>query len=133
MKKYTQAFVKTLTASDVDPKVSNQHELHGVKKLESIFCVIAREDEEKHRFSASLRVGNQGTVIPVDITWYNSRASDASRHEYRLYYSASSQAIMHTLNAGDDIFIGKDSLGNIDIIVFPNRASGYSGWVAAPI
>lgn len=132
MKEYTQAFVKTLTASDVDPKVSNQHELHGVKKLESIFGVIDRGVDGRRETRASLRVGNRGVPIAVNITWYNARASTPSRHEYRLYYSSESQGIMHKLNAGDDVLIGITHFGEIDIVVFPNQQSGYRDWTQLP-
>lgn len=35
---------------------------------------------------------------------------------------------MSQVQAGDDILIGQDSLGHIDIVVFPQGRSGYVDW-----
>lgn len=128
MQNYQQAFIKTVTASDIDSSVSNQHELHGVKKLESIFGVIPRGEDGTTRYAATIRIGLSGSVEPINITWYNARASNLDRHEYRLYYVATSNHIMHQLNAGDDIMIGQTLLGTIEIIIFPQQNSNLTNW-----
>ncbi|OTQ73550.1 MULTISPECIES: hypothetical protein [unclassified Gilliamella] len=56
MKKYKESFIKTLTQSDVDLHKSNQHELHGVSKLESLFGKIL--DDQKLSISASFSIVN---------------------------------------------------------------------------
>lgn len=128
MKNYIKSFIKTLTAADVDSMTSNQHELHGVKKLECIFGEITRGDHSKHKYMTTLKIGYQDEGIPVEVTWYNARAKSTDRHEYRLYYAAESERIMSQVQAGDDILIGQDSSDHIDIIVFPRGRSGYLDW-----
>jgi hypothetical protein len=128
MQAYDKAFMKTATASDIDASVSNQHELHGVSKLQDIFGTIASNDDTKHRHTATIKVGLSGTPEPIDITWYNARANHPSRQEYRLYYVASGAHLIRQLSIGDDIFIGQAKNGNIEIIIFPSQNTGYSSW-----
>lgn len=130
MKSYIKSFIKTLTASDIDSTASNQHELHGVKKLEAIFGVIPHGVDGRDERMATLKIGSSDRGIPIKITWYNARASNPNRHEYRLYYCANSDVVMNQRQAGDDVFIGEDSSGHIDIIIFPGRCSGHSDWTS---
>lgn len=131
MQVYQKAFIKTVTSSDIDANVSNQHELHGVSRLTEIFGIIPLNDSTKHKFDATLRVHHSGDKHPIAITWYNARANHPSRHEYRLYYVASSAHLMRQLASGDDILIGKTNSGDIEIIIFPKNNGGYSNWTAA--
>ncbi len=126
MKNYQLAFIKTLTASDIDPKISNQHELHGVKKLERIFGIIT--SDKKIQVPATIKLGYSGTEYLINITWYNARAKSNNRHEYRLYYDSTSNTIMSTLQSGDDIFIGKTMDNHIEIIIFKQTNRGFNDW-----
>ena len=128
MQAYDKAFIKTVTASDIDASVSNQHELHGVSKLQDIFGAIPSNDDSKYRYIASIRTGHSGKPETINITWYNARANHPTRQEYRLYYVASGAHLMRQLSIGDDIFIGQTKQGNIEIIIFPSQNTGYSNW-----
>lgn len=130
MQVYQKAFIKTVTPSDIDANVSNQHELHGVSRLQEIFGVIPANDSTKHKFNATLRVYHSGDKYPIAITWYNARANHATRHEYRLYYVASGAHLMRQLTSGDDVLIGKTHSGDIEIIIFPRQNTGYTSWTS---
>lgn len=123
---YEKAFIKTLTASDINPNVSNQHELHGVKPLENIFGIIPAGQSGETPINATIKIGNSGTPEPINLTWYNSRASTPSRHEYRLYYTNNN--IVNQLNVGDDFLIGENPKGDIEVIVFKNNRNNYNVW-----
>ncbi|MDV7566197.1 hypothetical protein [Acinetobacter baumannii] len=133
MQAYDKAFMKTVTASDIDASVSNQHELHGVSKLQEIFGKILSNDDTKYRYQATIRTGHSGKPEPISITWYNARANHPSRQEYRLYYVASGAHLIRQLSIGDDIFIGKTKNDAIEIVIFPSKNSGYSSWTSIPI
>lgn len=129
MQDYDKAFMKTVTASDIDASISNQHELHGVSKLKDIFGSIPSNDDTKYRHRATIRTGHSGEPNPINITWYNARANHPTRQEYRLYYEASGAHLIRQLNIRDDIFIGQTKQGNIEIVIFPSRNTGYSNWM----
>jgi hypothetical protein len=123
---YQKAFIKTLTASDIDPLVSNQHELHGVKQLENIFGTIPSGQSGNFPFNATIKIGNSGAAEPISFTWYNSRASTPHRHEYRLYYTTNN--IVNQLSAGDDLLIGQTPTGRIEAVVFKQHNENYNVW-----
>ncbi len=124
MQNFRKSFIKTLTESDINPNVSNQHELHGVSKLKSIFGI------NDTKCSATIRFGHQGDKYPINITWYDSRANNPDRSaEYRLYYD---NPIMQNVQAGDDIMIGLTTSDEIEIIIFVNQQSGYNSWTECP-
>ena len=116
MRDYAFAFIKTLTESEVNPGVSNQHELNGVKKLENIFGTIPYGQQGLLSFNATIKIEFDGVAEPISFTWYNARANTPNRHEYRLYYTTNS--IVNELKAGDTLFIGKTQTGMIEAIVF---------------
>lgn len=134
---YKNAFMKTVTASDVDARASNQHELHGVKELETLFGVIPKGQDKVQGgddpIEATIRVGYSGEKHPINITWYNARANTPPRHEYRLYYDANSAPLVRQLTQGDDILIGETNSGEIEIIIFPSQNTGYSSWTPVSI
>lgn len=120
MKKYKESFIKTLTQSDVDLHKSNQHELHGVSKLESLFGKIL--DDQKLSISASFSIVNTPPK-PIHLTWYNSR-SGSGRHEYRLYYDK----YINECKPGDNFFIGVTLDNLYEIIIFPDQQDKYDEW-----
>lgn len=133
MQLYPKAFIKSVTASDINGSVSNQHELHGVKELEGLFGVIPKGVAGTISYSATIRVGNSGPKSPINITWYNARANNPDRHEYRLYYAANGAPIVRQLSSGDDLLIGKTISGDIEIIIFPSQPGNYTNWTPITI
>lgn len=83
---FTGVAAKRLSEVEANPKISNQHEFNGVKKLHEIL------GEEKATFQAKfLYLSDQNDYLPIVdegfLTWYDSRANHPTRSEYRLYYS----------------------------------------------
>ena len=79
---------KKLSAVEVDPAASNEHEFNGVSRLKDIFGSARKEripccvhylcdDEEQMRSDV------------LHLTWYDAREKHPTRSEYRLYYTES--------------------------------------------
>ncbi|MCL6363270.1 hypothetical protein EXT60_03275 [Pectobacterium carotovorum subsp. carotovorum] len=126
MKLYLKSFIKTLTASDVDRRISNQHEFHGVKKLEDIFGIIPNGTQGNLQFNATIQLGNSGGKEKLILTWYNARANTPDRHEYRLYYRVN--GIINNLCAGDCLLIGQTITGLIELIIFKQNNNKFNEW-----
>ena len=79
---------KRLSAVEVDPDKSNEHEFNGVTQMKSIFGPARLEripcrvhylcDDEERMISDVLH-----------LTWYDAREKHPTRSEYRLYYTDS--------------------------------------------
>ncbi|MGL4668467.1 MAG: hypothetical protein ACRCWR_11140 [Saezia sp.] len=122
MKIYEKSFIKTLTASEINSLSSNQHELHGVSKLEAIFGT------QRKNIPATLRINYQDPPHNVNITWYDSRENSVDRKEYRLYYSSNIDHKLNGIKEGSNILIGQDKSGNIEIIIFPSPDKTFGSW-----
>lgn len=100
---------KKLSRVESSKKASNQHELNGVgalrqmlghdsnKQLSSDCTFMYLSDEEDDCFSRAGRV-----------TWYDSRANNPKRSEFRLYYSYEFDDIMAASGEGDDLHLIKN-------------------------
>lgn len=97
--------VKTLSGTELDPRVSNGHEFQGTKTLQSFLGLPSApqrlsctymwltDEEAPARFD--------GTA-----TWYDSRANQPHRNpEPRLLYTAESEGVVRTAVAGDSLFV----------------------------
>lgn len=116
--------VKTLSAVEVLPTSSNQHEFNGVLQLKNLFGL------NKMEMNASFSIRGSEDVFHSRLTWYDAREAHVSRSEYRLYFQ--SNPVMTRANEGDNIIIGFDSKGNIHCELITNGAPGHSttaGWV----
>lgn len=105
---------KRLSAVEVDPATSNQHELNGVTEFRRIFGDAKREniqtdffyfdDFEEHCLKAE-----------GHLTWYDARENHPTRREYRLYYSGSE--IIEQAKAGDLLILGVRPAGNALLLI----------------
>lgn len=102
--------VKVLSAVEVNPEKSNQHEFNGVEELRRILG----EPNQKSKFPTRFLYLSdfQETPIIEDgfLTWYDARQKarmerGVNRWEYRLYFPAN-RAIQNA-NAGDLLVIAK--------------------------
>jgi len=104
---------KRLSAVEVQPEISNQHEFNGVTGLKNIF------GSEKKKFNAKfiyLGENSEDTLTStVSLTWYDSRQAHPTRSEYRLYFQTT--AISEVSNEGDLLFLGQKPDGEVLIIV----------------
>lgn len=82
---FTGVAIKTLSAVEANPAVSNQHEINGVKPLRHML------GDERQRFNATFIYLSDDDPEPVVddgyFTWYDSRENQPHRSpEFRLYF-----------------------------------------------
>jgi len=85
--RFAKLVAKRLRSVEVDPKTSNQHEFNGVVALKDLLG-DQRFDRRPAQFTFL------GGEEPVEdhgfVTWYDSRADNPKRSEWRLYFNANS-------------------------------------------
>lgn len=100
---FTGVAAKRLSAVEVDPKTSNQHEFNGIRAMTHLFgnarknfaCtyIYFGDDEDKT------------TSAEGFLTWYDARENHPTRTEYRLYFQGN--AVMELAGSGDLLVVGK--------------------------
>jgi len=109
---------KRLTATEVDPKISNQHEFQGVQALKTILG----ESSEKRTFCATFMLlddEHEGPeVLDAFVTWSNVRRNRPNRSaEYHLYYAAEAESLVRKARPGDLLLVAKMP-GKDRVVVF---------------
>ncbi len=96
--------IKRLSAVEVNPSASNQHEFNGVAALRSIFGTH-RQQNIPTRFI--YLDDDDANVVSEDthVTWYDAREKHPKRSEYRLYYRSSD--VYEKADENDLLIIGK--------------------------
>ncbi len=110
---------KRLSAVEVHPESSNQHEFNGVKELKELLGGERLEDAPT-RF-VWLGEENEGFSEDSFVTWYDARELHPTRSEYRLYFKRN--PVMEHANAGDLLIIGRRSSGGLMIIVVAGEST----------
>jgi len=98
---FTGIATKKLSAVEVNPKTSHQHEFNGVQQLRAMFG-----DEKKSlpaRFIYLGEADDQTLTADGALTWYNARENHPTRTEYRLYFP--STPVMESAAEGDLLVI----------------------------
>ena len=112
---------KLLTEVEVNEQSSNQHEFQGIKD----FRVFLGEHVEKVRFPAQFHwIDDEENSTPLSLTssctWSNVRRDRPHRSpEYHLYYTAESEAVVHTARAGDLLVLAKTKKQTLHAILCP--------------
>lgn len=113
------AAAKQLSAVEVDPKTSNQHELNGInsfreilgegrRTFETVFIYLTDEDEP--------------TRAAGQTTWYDSRLNQPNRSaEYRLYFP--STEVSARFRPNDLLIIGRRADDSLLIASAPSGSS----------
>ncbi len=83
---------KKLSAVEVNPRKSNQHEFNGVSGLKALFGPQKRTILARHFDMDALE---DQTNALTNLTWYNAREKHPRRNEWRLYYSARLAQSLH--------------------------------------
>lgn len=97
---------KRLTAHQVDPDVSNGHELQGSMAL---LAMLGPDDRRKMPCVYYWLPGQPGEdLIRVEstISWYDARRRSKRSAEYRLYYSAEAESLIQ----------GRASVGDLAVV-----------------
>ncbi len=93
---------KRLSAVEINPDVSNQHEFNGIAEFKNLFGA------ERKLFSANFiylsDIDNQSFEDTGSLTWYDAREQNPQRTEFRFYYSANS--VISTASENDLVIIG---------------------------
>lgn len=112
---FRTAYIKTLSAVEVNPEMSNQHEFNGVQGLKHMF------GENKFMQDAIFSIQGEELQCRTGITWYDAREAHQTRTEYRLYFK--SNHVMHQANEGDNIVIGFCNNNEIHCILIKKIAN----------
>jgi len=114
--------VKRLTAVEVDPTRSNQHEFQGVQRLKEILGTPPDKVTFRSRF---LWLDDDGDRTSADgfLTWSDVRRNNPGRSaEYHLYYSAESASVVHRASPGDMLLVCRQKNG--DLLTVLTQAGG---------
>ncbi len=113
---------KILKGTEVDPTVSNGHELQGVDD----FRAFLGTPSEKVKIPVSyvwLEDDAEPSVLALQGTWYDSRKGKSHRGpEYRLYYPAAAEEVIFRARAGDRLFLCQPKDGGL-LALFCRRQS----------
>lgn len=106
---------KHLSAVEIHPERSNQHEFDGVHGLKQILG----ESPGKRKFEARFVYLSDSDAEPVIadgfLTWYDARERHPIRSEYRLYFPTT--AVSQCATEGDLLVIGRRPGGSMLVII----------------
>lgn len=103
---------KILSAVEVVPKSSNQHELNGVAQFKGALGL--------DRFKADAFFEHSSGVTAIArVTWYDSREANPDRTEHRLYFQTN--PVMNLAKPGDTltVIVDPDPTVQLRITVSP--------------
>ncbi|RYG64522.1 hypothetical protein EON80_19095 [bacterium] len=118
---YVGVMMKRLSAHEVDPKTSRQHEFQGVKRMIDLLGGEKREDIPTcYRFFLDHgEVPVVGSVIKAASTWYDTRENDPKRPaEWRLYFKTN--AVWDVCEPGDLLVVALRSDSSLDLYFAPS-------------
>lgn len=99
------AGAKVLKDTEVNPAVSNGHELQGIAQFR-IFLGAQAQAEVLPVTYVWLSDETPPVALPLTGTWYDSRKGKIHRKaEYRFYYPAAAEDIVYQAKAGDTLFL----------------------------
>jgi hypothetical protein len=102
--------VKSLSATEIDPTVSNGHEFQGVDAVQAFLGVPVEKRRIPTRY-VWLSDEDEPLTYDGDVTWYDSRKGKAHREpEPRFYYPKASEPVVYRAKPGDTLFVcyGRD-------------------------
>lgn len=105
---------KVLSAVEIDPTISNQHELQGVNSLRQILGTSKCTFDD----TTFIYLGDESAsqTCSASVTWYDARERQPHRSpEYRLYYQANE--VMARAEVGDLLIVGITPSGKLAVIV----------------
>jgi len=119
----TGVVVKRLSAVEVDPGTSNQHEFNGSVDLKRLLG----EDDRKNIPTRFLWIdGEQASsdAIEGSISWYDARRRHPTRSEYRLYYQGN--AVTRLMRPDDSFFLAMRKDGEGLVVVTPSDGTMFN-------
>ncbi|WP_103174924.1 type II restriction endonuclease [Paracoccus sp. SY] len=118
------AGAKMLKGTEVDPTVSRGHEFQGV----DIFRAFVGTPDARETIPVTYLWMDDEQDVPLRLdltgTWYNSRKEKTHRPaEYRLYYPAAAEGVVHRARAGDTLFLCMTAKRRVLAILCPADSS----------
>lgn len=104
---------KRLSAVEIRPSISNQHEFNGVQALKQMFG--KRRRKFRARFIYLGEDEDEFVMSDGSVTWYDSREDHPTRSEHRLYYPSS--PVTEAAHERDLLVIGKRSDGDLLVVI----------------
>lgn len=104
---------KKLSAVEVDPATSHQHEFNGSRELKTVL-----NKNERTQFPTTfmwIEEQNEALSEEGTVTWYDARERHPTRSEYRLYFHGN--AVMSMAKEGDTMFIARKTDSALLIII----------------
>jgi hypothetical protein len=110
--------IKRLSAVEVDPGASNQHEFQGVQKLRSLLGTPSEKMRIDARF-VWIDDDDRSLTVTSFVTWSDVRKSHPSRSEYHMYYSVQAAEVVHKASPGDLLLVCRERNGDLLVVVTP--------------
>jgi len=111
--------IKRLSAVEVDPGASNQHEFQGVQKLRSLLGTPSEKMRIEARF-VWIDDDDRSLTVNSFITWSDVRKNHPSRSEYHMYYSVQAAEVVHKASPGDLLLVCRERSGGLLVVVTPS-------------
>ena len=104
---------KRVTGTEVDPTVSRGHEFQGVDSFRDFIGSPAQKFRVPVQY-VWLTDDEAPLVFSGEGTWYDSRRGKSHRGaEYRLYYPAAAEDVVHRTRDGDTLFLCQTRKGEL--------------------
>lgn len=105
--------VKTVSGTEVDPSVSRSHEFQGVDSFRAFLGTPSEKTQIPVKW-VWLSDDEAPLITSQPGTWYDSRRGKSHRGaEYRLYYPAAAEEVVHRARAGDTLFLCMPREGSV--------------------
>lgn len=99
---FTGVAVKSLSGTEVDPHVSNGHEIQGVTKFRKF---LGDQDRVLEVTYVWLSDDEPPLSLPLTGKWYDSRRNTDRSAEFRFYYPAEAESVVHRARDKDTLFL----------------------------
>jgi hypothetical protein len=114
---------KVLKGTEIDPRVSNGHELQGVDNFREFLGTPSDRQSIPVTYVWLDDQNDHPIVLTLKGTWYDSRRGKSRSAEYRLYYPAASEDVVHRARAGDRLILCQPKQGPLLAIFCPSGSS----------
>ncbi|MGB8684287.1 MAG: type II restriction endonuclease [Candidatus Binatus sp.] len=110
---FEQVAAKRLSAVEIRPSRSNQHEFNGVQQLKEMLGKRRKPFDARFIYLGE----DEDEFVNYDgwLTWYDARERHPTRTEHRLYYPSS--PVTEAAHEGDLLVIGKRSDRSLLVII----------------
>lgn len=103
---FAGAGAKVLRGTEVDPTVSRGHEFQGVDAFRLFLGTPADKEQVPVTYIWLDDEQEEPDRLELNATWYDSRRGKGHRGpEYRLYYPAAAEPVVHKAREGDTLFL----------------------------